>query len=266
VRRISRYDRLKALVLILLAIFFAEKLVSGRLYYYIGPRFGWLSVVAIGLFIILAGGYNPPKRAEGERELAEHPDQPGEHERPDHNHGHDHEHDHDHGKSTLWPIGVVALPLILGVLVPARPLGASAVSNRGVSTDFAASAESSESTLSVVASERNVLDWVQAFAANPNPASLAGQQADVVGFVYRDIRFADDQFMVARFTITCCVADASAIGLLVQAEDASQFASDSWVRVTGTFGEGQLDGETLPVLLADQITPVQPPEQPYLYP
>ncbi|MEJ2150411.1 MAG: TIGR03943 family protein [Chloroflexota bacterium] len=257
-RRIARYDRLKALVLILLAIFFAEKLVSGRLYYYIGPRFGWLSVVAVGLFIILAGGYNPPKRAEGEHEPAEHPDHTDDHEH----------HDHDHGKPTLWPIGVVALPLILGVLVPARPLGASAVSvsNRGVSTDFVASAESSESTLSVVASERNVLDWVQAFAANPDPASLAGQQADVVGFVYRDIRFANDQFMVARFTITCCVADASAIGLLVQADDASQFASDSWVRVAGTFGEGQLDGEALPVLLADQITPVQPPEQPYLYP
>jgi putative membrane protein len=256
VRRIARYDRLKALVLILLAIFFAEKLVSGRLYYYIGPRFGWLSVVAVGLFIILANGYNPPKRAEGEREPAEHPDRTDDHEH----------HDHDHGRPALWPIGVVALPLILGVLVPARPLGASAVSSRGVSTDYAASAESSESTLSVVASERSVLDWVQAFAANPDPASLAGQQADVVGFVYRDIRFTDDQFMVARFTITCCVADASAIGLLVQADDASQFASDSWVRVTGTFGEGQLDGEALPVLLADEITPVQPPEQPYLYP
>jgi putative membrane protein len=262
VRRIARYDRLKALVLILLAIFFAEKLVNGRLYYYISPRFGWLSVVAIGLFIILAGGYNPPKRVQGEGEPAEHPDHADDHEH--HDHGHDH--DHDHGKPALWPIGIVALPLILGVLVPAKPLGASAVSNRGVSTDFAASAESSESTLSVVASERNVLDWVQAYAANPDPASLAGQQADVVGFVYRDTRFTGDQFMVARFTITCCVADASAIGLLVQADDASQFASDSWVRVAGTFGEGQLDGQALPVLLAEEITPVQPPEQPYLYP
>jgi putative membrane protein len=62
------------------------------------------------------------------------------------------------------------------------------------------------------------------------------------------------------------VADASAIGLVVQAENADQFADDSWVWVIGTFAEGQLDGDALPVLLADEITPVRPPEQPYLYP
>jgi putative membrane protein len=246
-------------VLILLAIFFAEKLVSGRLYYYIGPRFSWLSVLAIGLFIILANGYQPTARG-GEGDEAD-----GE---ADHAHEHDHEqaHDHSHGSPTLWPIAVVALPLILGVLIPARPLGASAVSSRGVSTDYAASADRSDSTLSIVASERNVLDWVEPFSADSDPAALTGQEADVVGFVYRDVRFADDQLMVARFTITCCVADASAIGLVVQAEDASQFANDSWVRVTGTFSEGQLDGDPMPVLLADAITPIQPPEQPYLYP
>jgi putative membrane protein len=255
--RISRFDRLKALVLILLAIFFAEKLVSGRLFYYIGPRFGWLSVVAVGLFIMLAGGYNPAKRAG---------DEPPEDGHADHAPDHEHNPDHDHGKPSFWPIAVVSLPLILGILVPARPLGASAVSSRGVATGYAASAGGSESTLSVVPGERNVLDWVRAFSADPDPASLAGQDADVVGFVYRDVRFAEDQFMVARFAITCCVADASAIGLVVQAEDAGQFADDSWVRVAGTFAEGQLDGDALPVLLADEITPVQPPEQPYLYP
>lgn len=236
-------DRLKALILILMAVFLAEKFFSGRLYYYIGPRFSWLTILAIGLFITMAGAYN----------LISAPDDIPTHE-------------HVHAKTKLWQLLIVALPLFLGVIIPASPLGASAISNRGVSTTLSLTADGGASTLTVIPGERNVLDWVRAMNANPDPAALNGQEADVVGFVYRDTRFSDDQFMVARFTITCCVADAMAIGVVVVSQDASKFASDSWVRVKGTFTEGMLDSETIPVLVADEIVAVQPPEQPYLYP
>ena len=33
--------------------------------------------------------------------------------------------------------------------------------------------------------------------------------ANVVGFVYQDDRFGEDEFMVSRFTVSCCVADAA---------------------------------------------------------
>ena len=88
----------------------------------------------------------------------------------------------------------------------------------------------------------------------------------MIGFVYRDIRFKSDQLMVSRFTITCCVADALAIGVVVDSPKASQFAADSWVRVTGSFSKGELDGKAMPILMADTITPIQPPREPYLYP
>jgi uncharacterized repeat protein (TIGR03943 family) len=236
--------RFKALILILMALFFAEKYVSGKLYFYIGPRFGWLAIVAVGLLVLLAGSYNLVAR---QRE------------------GHDH--DHDEGeRAPIWPLLIVALPLALGTIIPARPLGASAVPNRGVATDMAVAVDQSGSRLSIVPSERNLLDWVRLISANPDPAALDGEEADVLGFVYRDPRFGDDQFMVARFTITCCVADALAIGVVVSADDASEYPTDTWVRVQGSFHEGVLDGTAMPVLVADEITPVQPPEQPYLYP
>lgn len=241
-------NRFKALILVLLAIFFAEKFVSGRLYYYIGPRFGWLSVLAVALFIALANAYNALSFE-------------------DEDDGHEHGHEHEHARSATsgWGLLIVALPLILGVLIPARPLDASAVSTRGVSTQLASAADVSDTVLFTVSSERNVLDWVRAMSANPDPAALNGEQADVVGFVYRDIRFADNQFMVARFTISCCVADATAIGVIVSSAEASGLEQDTWVRVQGTFDEGELDGEPLPVLVAEEITPVEPPEQPYLF-
>ncbi len=246
-------DHLKALVLILMAIFFAEKLASGKLYFYIGPRFVWLSVLAIALFIMLAGAYN----LVGKQKADALSDQPA------------HEHDHhpaEHGRVSIWPLVIVAMPLVLGTLIPARPLGASAISSRGVTTDIATTTNTSPTRLTIVAGERNVLDWVRVMSENPDPAALDGQEADVIGFVYRDARFAEDQFMAARFTITCCVADALAVGIVVQDSHAGRYPADSWVRVQGTFEQGMLDGTPIPVLIADQITPIQPPEQPYLYP
>lgn len=238
-------DRLKALVLILMAIFFAEKLASGKLFYYIGPRFSWLSLVAVALFIILAGSYN----LVGERHSEEE---------------HDHQ-DHNHSRVPFGSLLITALPLILGTIIPPSPLGASAVATRSTA-NAAASIGSSDQVLTTLPARRNVLDWVQAMNADPDPAALNGQQADVIGFVYRDPRFENDQFLLARFTLTCCVADAMAIGLVVQSPEAQRLTADSWVRVQGLFAEGEVDGEPTPILLAEDISPVQQPEQPYLYP
>jgi uncharacterized repeat protein (TIGR03943 family) len=243
-------ERLKALILILMAIFFTQKFVSGELYYYIGPRFAWLTLVGVMLLILLAGAI----------QLALMREAPHAHEHPDH------AHHHDPDRVSVWTLLIVALPLILGVAVPARPLDASAVSARGVSTSLTSAADVSGSLLAILPSERNVLDWVRVMSSNPDPASLDGVEAEMLGFVYRDIRFSAEQFMVSRFTLSCCVADATAIGVVVQDSAALEFETNQWVLVRGTFTEGTLDGMALPVLIAEEIIPVQEPEQPYLFP
>ncbi len=236
--RTRAVERLKALILVLMAIFFTDLLVSGKLFLYIGPRFAWLSGLALVLFIVVAGAYNLVRRE------------------PDGGYP-------EHQTSSIWPLLITALPLALGTILPARPLGASAVSTRGVSTVVPVNVGS---VLKVEPARRTVLDWVQAMVANPDPAALDGQQADVIGFVYRDVRFSPKQFMVARFTITCCVADALAIGVVVSADDTARYTADSWVRVKGQFHAGELDGQKMAVLVASDIAPIQAPEQPYLYP
>ena len=235
-------DRLKALILILMAIFFTDLLVSGKLFFYIGPRFSWLSLLAVILFIILAGSYKLVGKPSS-----------------------DVDHDHQHGKAPIGPVVTTALPLILGMLIPPSPLGASAISTHSVGNNTGI-AKSNDQLLTTVPSERNILDWVQAMNTNPDPAALDGQPADVIGFVYQDNRFDTDQFLLARFTITCCVADAMAIGLVVQSPEAERLTADSWVRVQGTFVEGKLGDTLTPVLMAEDIAPIQAPEQPYLYP
>ncbi len=239
---------LKIGILLGLSIYFAYTALSGRWALYIDPRFKWLSIIAVLLFAVLALSYL------GKSTASEH-----------HHHEHD---DHEHIHVRLGTILIVALPLLFGVLIPAKPLGATAIKTRGIDTDFTSVSlgGNSSTSLTIVASERNILDWVRAIADTSDPAELAGQEANVVGFVYRDARFDESQFMVARFTISCCVADALAIGLVVQLpEDSPGYATDSWVRVEGHFEEHFFEDTVIPVLVADVVTPVDQPDQPYLY-
>jgi uncharacterized repeat protein (TIGR03943 family) len=156
--------------------------------------------------------------------------------------------------------------MLLGLIVPARPLGASAIASRGIGLT-APDRPSTESAASGAAgATKNVLDWLRDFGTNADPSAFKGQPVDVTGFVYRDPRNGTDQFWVSRFAISCCVADATAIGMLVQTSQASTLKADSWVRVTGKLSVGEFAGEKVPVIVPDKIVPTDQPQNPYLYP
>jgi uncharacterized repeat protein (TIGR03943 family) len=174
---------------------------------------------------------------------------------------------HVHRHRLAWgAVAIMALPMLLGLLVPARPLGANAVSSRGIGLSAPDRPGSVTQAQRAVTGPKNVLDWLREFTRNGDPAAFNGQAVDVTGFVYRDPRTAGNQFWVSRFTITCCVADASAIGLLVQTDQAGTLKNDSWVRVTGKFALGEYAGEKIPVIMPEKIEPVDQPDNPYLYP
>jgi uncharacterized repeat protein (TIGR03943 family) len=176
--------------------------------------------------------------------------------------------DHSHAHAlTRVGLVLVMLPVVLGTLVPPRPLGASAIENREVAVGRLNSAVApKESALASSTRERNLLDWLMAFDAEPDPSIFVGQEAKVLGFVYRDGRFADDSFMISRFIVSCCVADATPVGLIVRWPDAATLERDQWVEVSGKFTAGEFDGQPTPVLVAEQLTPTDVPNQPYLFP
>jgi putative membrane protein len=236
----------KALLLLGLGLYFVYNIATGNLANYINVRFGWLSYVAAVLFLLLGVmSIWGLRRESGE-------------------HGHHHDHDHDHGTVSWGVLAIIATPLILGTLIPSRPLGAAAVDGN-ISLNSSVSA-GSVSTFTGDPLTWNVLDWLRAFNQSDNLTSFNGKEADVIGFVYREITFPDGQFMVARFAISCCVADSSAIGLPVVFADAVSFPADTWVQVHGTFHIGEFRGDTVPLLYADTIEVVDQPEHPYLYP
>jgi putative membrane protein len=239
---------LKTLILLGLATYFAYNIFSGNLSNYINVRFVWLSYVAAGIFLLLGVG-NAFLLLRAEKHKRKHDD---------------HDHEHAHGGMSWGALGIVALPLLLGVLVPSRPLGASAVD--GDLSLNAASVSSSNLTFTVPPLERNILDWLRVFNTVDDYSELNGEPADLIGFVYSEPSFGENRFMVARFTISCCVADASAIGVPVAWNDASVLQADTWVRVHGAFQVDDFKNDRLPVLQAESVTPVEQPEHPYLYP
>lgn len=162
---------------------------------------------------------------------------------------------------------LIVLPIILGFLIPPKPLGAAAMVNRNINIESLTSAAAPEGNaiLSKPKIERNVLDWTVDFRATKDPQAFDGDEARVTGFVYRDDRFDEAEFMVTRFVLSCCAADAAPIGLMVRWPKGVTLADDEWVEVKGHFEAGQFAGETMPILIADSVAPTDVPERPYLY-
>jgi putative membrane protein len=248
---------LKTALLAGLGLYFTYNIVSGNLSNYINVRFAWLSYVAAAMFLAL--GAMSAYSLWSERK---HKHKNDESCGPDCDCGHD----HNHGMS--WgALAVVALPLILGTLVPSRPLGASAVDGTiNLNSSTAGAGNTTITTFSINPLERNVLDWLRVFNATSDYSEVSGQPADLTGFVYQEPGFEEGTFMLARFTISCCVADAAAIGLPIAWQGASDLQADSWVRVQGEFEVADFRGDRVPVLRASSIEPIEQPAHPYLYP
>ena len=159
---------------------------------------------------------------------------------------------------------------MLGVAVPAQPLGAAAMANREVNIDLSASSSMPAAVRNATAkpaAAKNMLDWFNQLRTAADPVNdLAGQQATVTGFVFRDDRFAADQFMVTRYAVSCCVADASIVGLVVEWPGAEALVQDQWVEVAGAFAPGEFAGQPYPLLAADTVVETPVPSQPYLFP
>lgn len=237
--RTSSQMWLKTALLLGLGIYFVVVIVTGSLTNYINERFAWLSYVAAGIFLLL-GAHSLYMALRSEHAVGK-----------------------DRGLSwgTLWMVGI---PLLLGTLVPSRPLGVESVDR--ISTAAINAAGSIVNQFEIDPLNRNVLDWLRVFNTVADFDELNGQPADLIGFVYSEPTFPEDQFMIARFTVSCCVADASAIGVPAYYADTPTLTQGQWVRVQGAFQVGEFRGDVLPVLQVASIEVVDQPEHPYVYP
>ena len=164
-------------------------------------------------------------------------------------------------RSDAWRYAAIVAPVVLTVAVPAASLGSYATSRRSsfVSSGYtstAADIESGELSLVDVAGALRSREAMQALVKR------AGSEVSFVGFVARDSGMPADEFMLSRFLVSCCVADALSIQVRIVGAPPGELAEDDWVRVTGALYP--LGREV--IVDASEIEPVPRPKRPYLNP
>lgn len=98
------------------------------------------------------------------------------------------------------------------------------------------------------------------------PYKHLGREIEAAGFVYKDDDMTRDQFVVGRFMISCCVADAVVTGFLCQFPGAPELPVDSWVKVKGQVVMGEYCGEPMATIEVTTAEPIPAPEDSYVYP
>jgi uncharacterized repeat protein (TIGR03943 family) len=164
-------------------------------------------------------------------------------------------------------LALLAIPVVLGIVVPARPLGSFSMDQQ-TTTSATSPVWQSDAGFSFDSSNAtwDLHQLARVAASDPSLRNFDGQRTSLLGFVYRRPTTRPDQFMVSRFVVRCCTADAVATSFPVHFSGSADLQRDTWVQVDGQI---HLDGSAtapVPLIEADSVKVVPQPSQPYLYP
>ena len=157
---------------------------------------------------------------------------------------------------------------IMGLMFTPRVFASQTALQRGV-TDFLGATRSQPQTFraSVKPEERSLLDWVRTLNVYPEPDAYTGQKVKVKGFVVHPPELPPEYFLLSRFVITCCAADAYPVGLPVKlTENRGAYPPDTWLEVEGQMLTENLAGNrqlTIQASLPPKKIPE--PKNPYEY-
>lgn len=160
------------------------------------------------------------------------------------------------------------IPVLLGLGVAPRALGADAIGYQGTALNQIARRPQTTvvNLIPTDTTKWTIYEWV--VAASIDPQSLDGKSVQIDGFVVRNsaMSLADNQFMLARYVVTCCVADAGGVGMRVQWANSTTYPNDQWVQVAGTIKLQNVAGVMQPLVIANTVTQINAPLKPYVVP
>ena len=209
---------------------YAFLLATDRTFLYLSPRTAWLVPVgAVILFIALIGrlAFVREGSAVGFRDAV--------------------------------GFALVAVPVVIVLALPPASLDSFAAGRR---SSFA-SAAFVPNVEDIASGDLSLADIAGAVRSDEAMAALsarAGAEVSFIGFVARDRTMPADEFLLTRFLISCCVADALSVQVRIVGAPPGRFVNDDWVRVSGSLYP--LENEV--VIDASEVVPVKKPEHPYL--
>jgi uncharacterized repeat protein (TIGR03943 family) len=157
---------------------------------------------------------------------------------------------------------ILAIPLFLAVVFPPRSLAAFSALQRGPQIAglnlLHGPASVKRVSLSVDTRSFGMADWVGALSADPNPKDYAGKPVQLTGMVLHSPGSVPDGYiMVMRFFVTCCIADARPVGLMVRDTSHGALKDSQWVSVTGTMSSLTTGGQQIAVVKPTRIVPTK---------
>lgn len=177
---------------------------------------------------------------------------------------------HHHAAGRLAAL-VVMVPLVINALVPSTGLASYAVGKRA-SVDFSALTTQMTTDYEAELARAEQLDQeypeltiAQILTlAGQDPAHAEGRKLSGIGFVHHEERLPQGVFMLVRFRMSCCAADAQPVYLPVRWRGAADLEGDQWVKVRGVLTYAEIGGQRAPLLEADHVDPVKRPRNQYM--
>jgi putative membrane protein len=94
-----------------------------------------------------------------------------------------------------------------------------------------------------------------------------GKPVTVEGMVFRGAGVDKNSFLLFRFAVTCCAADALPFSIRVHTASEAGLKNDTWVRVEGLFQLETIHDKQVSSIIADRVLTIStpPPENRYLF-
>ncbi|SFT05015.1 TIGR03943 family putative permease subunit [Marininema halotolerans] len=93
---------------------------------------------------------------------------------------------------------------------------------------------------------------------------LVGKTIRVQGFVHY-AKEEPNKLIVARYVVTCCIADASVVGFPVEIPRGTAFKEGTWIEVTGTLSTTTIESRRMPQIEGTEVRQISEPKNAYVY-
>lgn len=98
-----------------------------------------------------------------------------------------------------------------------------------------------------------------------NNRQLMDRKILTMGQVTWDTQAPEGHFVLFRFVINCCVADAQPVAFLVQFDNQDSLVEDAWVEVIGTLKTNEISGRPTIVIHGESVRVIDEPYDIYMY-
>ncbi|HFU7085688.1 TPA: TIGR03943 family protein [Bacillus cereus] len=109
-------------------------------------------------------------------------------------------------------------------------------------------------------------DYVQTMSIiGQDVKRFKGKEITFSGFIYNDKDVMGNKAVVARYGITCCIADASVWGMIVTGQNVEKLPEETWVKVTGILDKTTYKRTLFPLVKISKVEKINKPTDPYVY-